>query len=124
VTPTPERIAPELTERLPLDQLLPFAGNARRGGRALIREFLLQHGQVEALVVNRGTHTGRVNEIIAGNNRHAVMAELGWADAAVTALSLWTCRRRSGDQHTRHDTDTSPPPVDGVGPVRVRCFTR
>ncbi len=86
--PTRELIAAGITDRLPLDQLNPFPGNARRGDLAAIREMLLSHGQIEPLVVNRGTLTGRPNELVAGNNRAQVMQSLGWAEAGVTYIDV------------------------------------
>lgn len=86
--PPLERIAPELTERAPLGQLTPLRGNPRRGDHEFLRESLTAFGQTEALVVNRGTHTGVPNEIVAGNNRAQVMADLGWTEAAVSWVDV------------------------------------
>lgn len=54
------------------DQLHTFHKNARRGDIPLIAGSLRAHSQYRPVVVNIGTHTGRPNEILAGN--HTVMA--------------------------------------------------
>lgn len=90
----PERIAPELVERIPLDQLAFLRGNPRRGDHTAIRESLEVNGQAEAIVVNRGTHTGVPNEIVGGNNRVAVMRQLGWTEVAVTYVDVDEVRLR------------------------------
>ncbi|AWN04203.1 ParB-like partition protein [Gordonia phage Sour] len=46
--------------------------NARRGDVATIAGSLKAHGQYRPIVVNKGTHTGRPNEVLAGN--HTLMA--------------------------------------------------
>ncbi|NUK14031.1 ParB/RepB/Spo0J family partition protein [Streptomyces lunaelactis] len=40
------------------------------------------------IVVNRGTLTGRPNEILAGNHTYKVAKRLGWTDIAVTFLDV------------------------------------
>jgi hypothetical protein len=46
--------------------------NPRLGNVAIIEGSLRAHGQYRPVVVNRGTHTGRANEVLAGN--HTVKA--------------------------------------------------
>lgn len=48
-----------------------------------IRASLTDFGQVEPLVVQRGT-----NRVIAGNGRLAVMRSLGWQECSVVALDI------------------------------------
>lgn len=86
--PKINNIAPELTQRAPLADLLFLQGNYRKGDRAAIREILTTVGQLENLVVNIGTHTGRRFEILGGNNRAAEMLALGWTEAAVSYVDL------------------------------------
>lgn len=88
MTASPERIAPELTVRAPLDTLTYLRGNPRKGDHERIRGILTTLGQAENLVINIGTHTGVPNEIVGGNNRVQVMRELGWSEAAVSYVDL------------------------------------
>lgn len=55
-----------------VDELNIFDGNPRRGDVAKIAESLRARGQYRPIVVNRGTHTGRKMEVLAGN--HTLMA--------------------------------------------------
>jgi hypothetical protein len=58
--------------------LRPYHQNPRRGDVDLIAESLKTTGQYRAIVVNRGTHTGRENEVLAGNHTLAAAISLGW----------------------------------------------
>ena len=49
-----------------------FHRNPRRGDVAVIAASLRAHGQYKPITVNLGTHTGRANEVLAGN--HTLMA--------------------------------------------------
>jgi predicted MFS family arabinose efflux permease len=107
VTPTPERIAPELTERLPLDQLLPFAGNARRGGRALlaaISDTTAPATRANALGVYRfwrdsgyalGALIGGITATLTSLPTAVLLA------AALTAASGLYCWATAGETHPR-----------------------
>lgn len=53
-------------------ELNTFHRNPRRGDITTIAASLRAHGQYKPVVVNRGTHTGRPNEVLAGN--HTLMA--------------------------------------------------
>lgn len=57
---------------LPTTQLHLFHKNARRGDVDSIAGSLAAHGQFRPIVVNKGTHTGRPNEVLAGN--HTLLA--------------------------------------------------
>lgn len=59
-------------ETLALSTLNLHHRNPRRGSIPAIAESLLTNGQFRPVVVNRGTHTGRPWEVLAGN--HTVMA--------------------------------------------------
>jgi ParB-like chromosome segregation protein Spo0J len=61
-----------------IDDLTPYEGNARRGKIDTIVESLQINGQYRPIVVNKGTHTGRRNEILAGNHTWQAAAKLGW----------------------------------------------
>jgi hypothetical protein len=83
-------ILPDLLDSaaiVPLDGLTRYHKNFRKGDQAEIRKSLRVNGQYRAVCVNRGTHTGRANEILAGNNTvQAARAEewdviaVGWVD--------------------------------------------
>lgn len=52
--------------------------NPRLGDVDTIAESLEQNGQYRAIVVNRGTHTGRPMEVLAGNHTVKAAKRLGW----------------------------------------------
>lgn len=60
------------TKVIPLDELTPFPGNARRGRVDVIRESLRKNGQYRSLVVRED---GDSLVILAGNHTHAALVE-------------------------------------------------
>ncbi|MFF7613552.1 ParB/RepB/Spo0J family partition protein [Streptomyces lavendulae] len=68
--------------------LRPFHRNPRNGDVASIRESLTVNGQYKAIVVNRGTHTGRPGEILAGNHTFQAAVGLGWETIAATWVDI------------------------------------
>lgn len=66
--------------RLRVADLHTFLGNPRRGDIARIAESLAVNGMYKPIVVNVGTHTGRPNEVLAGNHTLMAARELGWAE--------------------------------------------
>src|SRR5690349_18978820 len=73
---------------VPIDDLQPYYKNARTHATELLDGSLRQHGQYRPIVVNRGTLTGRVNEIAAGNGTWAQAKALGWEHIAVTFIDV------------------------------------
>ncbi|MFE2346057.1 ParB N-terminal domain-containing protein [Kitasatospora cineracea] len=81
-----------------VDSLLPFAvpigdlnryhQNPRRGDVAAVAESLRVNGQFRPIVVNRGTLTGRPNEILAGNHTWDAAKVRGWDQIAVTWVDV------------------------------------
>jgi len=69
---------------VPIDGLNPYYKNPRRGAVPVIKESLEANGQYRAIVVNRGTHTGRPNEILGGNHTWKAAVELGATEIAAT----------------------------------------
>jgi len=65
--------------RVPVDGLLPYPRNPRRGDVSRIVESLRTNGQYRLIVVN-----SRTNEVLAGNHTLAAVRELGWPEVAVT----------------------------------------
>jgi hypothetical protein len=53
-------------------ELSTYHRNPRRGDVSVIAASLQAHGQYKPIVVNKGTYTGRPNEVLAGN--HTLMA--------------------------------------------------
>lgn len=67
------------TKAVPLSQLEPYPGNARRGDLAKIRESLRANGQYRSLIVRK---TGDVTyTVLAGNNTLQAMTAEGTAKA-------------------------------------------
>lgn len=86
---TPARIPESLASlAVPIGDLAPYYRNPRTGDLAAIAESLCVNGQYKAIVVNRGTHTGRPNEILAGNHTFTAAKELGWEDVAATWIDV------------------------------------
>lgn len=73
---------------VPVDDLTGYYRNPRTGDVGAIAESLRVNGQYKAIVVNRGTHTGRPNEILAGNHTWAAAKELGWEQIAATFVDV------------------------------------
>ncbi|MFF3493704.1 ParB/RepB/Spo0J family partition protein [Streptomyces sp. NPDC002795] len=85
----PANIPPSLVDlTVPVDDLNPYHRNPRTGDVAAIAESLRVNGQYKAIVVNRGTHTGRPNEILAGNHTFTAAKELGWDGIAATWVDV------------------------------------
>lgn len=73
----------EFDAEFPLKDLRLFHRNARKGDVEAIKKSLQIHGQYRTVVVNRGTHTGRPMEILAGNHTVKAARDLGWKTVAV-----------------------------------------
>ncbi|MEK2474087.1 ParB/RepB/Spo0J family partition protein [Streptomyces noursei] len=86
---TASRIPASLADlAVPVGELAPYHRNPRTGDLDSIAESLSTNGQYRPIVVNRGTHTGRPNEILAGNHTFKAAKQLGWAEIAVTWLDV------------------------------------
>lgn len=68
----------DFEEEVPLKGLKYYYKNPRRGNVEKVAESLKSNGQFKPIVVNRGTHTGRKNEILAGNHTTKAARSLGW----------------------------------------------
>lgn len=66
------------TVDLPVGELNLYYKNPRVGNVSVIAESLDTNGQYRAIVVNKGTHTGRPNEVLAGNHTLLAARQLGW----------------------------------------------
>ncbi|MDK8637521.1 DNA methyltransferase [Corynebacterium imitans] len=74
--------------RVHVDELQTFERNPRRGDVARIGESLRQRGQYRPLVVNRGTHTGRAMEVLAGNHTLAAARSIGMTHVDVGIVDV------------------------------------
>lgn len=88
--------APDLsTVHLPVADLRTYYRNPRRGNVGAIAQSLTVNGQYRPIVVNVGTHTGRRNEVLAGNHTLMAARDLGWERIAAVTVDL------DDDQATR-----------------------
>lgn len=80
---------PDLTVvELPLDELLAYHRNPRRGDVDAIAASLTARGQYRPIVVNIGTLTGRPYEVLAGNHTAAAARSLGWPTIQATTVDV------------------------------------
>ncbi|MGX1909281.1 ParB/RepB/Spo0J family partition protein [Streptomyces phaeochromogenes] len=87
--PIASRIPASLADlAVPVDDLALYHRNPRTGDLDSITESLSTNGQYRPIVVNRGTMTGRTNEILAGNHTFKAAKQLGWDEIAVTWLDV------------------------------------
>jgi ParB-like chromosome segregation protein Spo0J len=90
-TEPPPRIHPDIQDlAVPVADLQPFERNPRRGNVDLIAKSLEANGQYRPIVVNKGTHTGRTNEVLAGNHTYAAANRLDWDEIAATFVDVDT----------------------------------
>lgn len=64
------------TQPLPIGDLRTYHRNARKGDGDAILASIRTNGLYKPLLVNAGTHTGRPNEILAGNNVYEALQTL------------------------------------------------
>lgn len=62
--------------RMQLSELATYYKNPRRGDVATIAASMETNGIYRPLIVNKGTHTGRPNEVLAGNHSLKAMRQL------------------------------------------------
>jgi hypothetical protein len=68
----------ETGELVALSRLNPYYKNPRKGDVEKVAESLKAHGQIKPIGVNRGTITGRPNEILFGNHTFKAAKSLRW----------------------------------------------
>ncbi|MGW7579802.1 ParB N-terminal domain-containing protein [Kitasatospora sp. NPDC054768] len=73
---------------VPIGDLTRYHRNPRRGDVLAVAESLRVHGQFKPIVVNRGSFTGRPNEILAGNHTWDAARERGWEQIAVSWVDV------------------------------------
>lgn len=124
-------------QRLPLAELNPHPENPRQGDIDQIRASLQASGQYRPLVVNRGTFTGRPNEILAGHHTAQALRKLhheyptNWpADTDVwmvdvddpTARRILLADNRTSDLGT-YDTELLANLLDGMEELAGTGYT-
>jgi ParB-like chromosome segregation protein Spo0J len=77
-----------VVEYVPTAELRTYHRNPRHGDTKKIAESLTVNGQYRAVAVNRGTHTGRANEVLAGNHTLLAARDLGWETVAATFVDV------------------------------------
>lgn len=77
------------TESLPTEQLTTYHQNPRQGDTETIAQSLRKNGQFRPLVVNKGTHTGRPYEVLAGNHTLLAARELDGTEDAFPRLDCY-----------------------------------
>ena len=75
--------------RLPVGELRTFHKNPRKGDVEAIAGSLRVNQQYRPIVVNRGTHTGRPNEVLAGNHTLMAARSLAEEDKAWNEIDAW-----------------------------------
>lgn len=63
-------------QKIPTNQLTTYHQNPRKGNINTLKQSLKTNRQFRPLVVNKGTHTGRPNEILAGNHTYLAAVSL------------------------------------------------
>lgn len=76
------------THDLPLADLTLLPGNPRQGDIGAVSESMRVNGVYQPIIVNKGTKTGRPNEIIAGNHRAQAAKALGHKTIPAIVLDL------------------------------------
>lgn len=75
-------------EHVPVGDLRTYHRNPRKGNTAVIAQSLTVNGMYRPVCVNRGTHTGRPDEVLAGNHTLMAARDLGWDTIAVTYIDV------------------------------------
>ena len=82
------------TEMVPIADLNKYYKNPNIGDPEKTAESLDANGQFRSIVVNKGTHTGRPNEILAGNHTFMGAKKLKWPKIQVDWVDV-------DDEHAR-----------------------
>lgn len=87
-------------QEIPLKNIALLAGNPRRGNIDAVAESMETNGVYQPVIINKGTHTGREMEVIAGNHRvqAAEAAGLTYTQDAILLTQVGTAALRSPRQ--------------------------
>lgn len=72
----------------PVTDLRPYYRNAHKGNTKRIRGSLRDHRQYKTITVNKGTHTGRPNEVLCGNHTLDAAAAEGWPTLGAVTIDV------------------------------------
>jgi len=75
-------------QEIPLKDIALLAGNPRRGNIDAVAESMETNGVYQPVIINRGTHTGREMEVIAGNHRVQAAQKLGLETIPAIVLDI------------------------------------
>ena len=75
-------------QEIPLKDIALLAGNPRRGNIDAVAESMEANGVYQPVIINRGTHTGREMEVIAGNHRVQAAQKLGLESIPAIVLDI------------------------------------
>lgn len=75
-------------QEIPLKNIALLAGNPRRGNIDAVAESMEANGVYQPVIINRGTHTGREMEVIAGNHRVQAAQKLGLETIPAIVLDI------------------------------------
>lgn len=78
----------EETTEVKVTDLQMYYKNPRLGNVTKVAESLNRNGQYRAIIVNRGTKTGRKNEILAGNHTWKAARQLDWDKILVSFIDV------------------------------------
>lgn len=120
-----------MSETVPIPSLQHYHRNPRNGDVESIAESLKSFGQYRPIVANRGTLTGRTNEVLAGNHVLLAARALGWQTIEVdwvdyddeTAAKVVLIDNRSGDLST-YDGDALAALIASVGNLGGTGYTK
>lgn len=73
---------------IPVGDLALLPGNPRQGDIGAVSESMRVNGIYQPIIVNKGTHTGRPLEVIAGNHRAQAAQQLGHPTIPAIILDL------------------------------------
>lgn len=74
--------------RVQIADLMLWEGNPRRGRVDVIAESLRKNGQFRPVVVNAGSQTGRLFEVLAGNHTVLAAKSLGWSEVTCWVVDV------------------------------------
>lgn len=120
-----------MSETVRIENLHHYYRNPRNGDVESIAESLKEFGQYRTIVANRGTHTGRPNEVLAGNHVLLAARALGWLTIEVDwvdygeddAAKIVLIDNRSGDLST-YDGDALAALIASVGNLGGTGYTK
>lgn len=118
------RIHPDLRDQaVPMDSLNEFYKNPNEGDEEVVASSLKRNGQYKAITVNKGTLTGRPDEILCGNTTFRAARDLlDWPDIAVEFIDVGEHAARrivAADNESARKSKTNPlTMIDLLEPIK------